>query len=194
MQELINWFSDNLLELGGFMAAIIYLRFSIRQNKLLWPWGIATSAVYMYLFFESKVYGYAALNLYYVVISIYGWFHWNKQDRKAAEDEKVRPAYLKNWLAVIASGILIWVTLYLLLTQFTDSQIPVGDSFTTAFSIIATWLLARKILENWIFWIVIDSVAAGLYFHQNLKLTAILYLIYTAMAVIGYREWKKSLQ
>lgn len=193
MQDIYHWVTANLLELAGFIAALIYLRFSIRQNKLLWPWGIATSAVYMYLFFQSKVYGYAALNLYYVVISIYGWFHWKNKEQNADDHESIKPAHLTKGWAVIGISIFLWGVLYLILVRFTDSQIPVGDAFTTAFSITATWLLARKIIENWIFWILIDTVAAGLYLHQNLYLTAILYVIYTIMAIIGYRAWKKSL-
>lgn len=193
MQVIVEWVRLNALELGGFVAALIYLRFSIRQNKLLWPWGIATSAVYMYLFFQSKVYGYAALNLYYVIISIYGWFHWKRKEQNADQDASIKPTHLTKGWAILGITVLIWAILYLILIRFTDSQIPLGDSFTTAFSITATWLLARKIIENWIFWILIDTVAAGLYFHQHLYLTAILYVIYTIMAVIGYRAWKKSL-
>jgi nicotinamide mononucleotide transporter len=194
MQEIIGWLSNNALELSGFAAALIYLYFSINQNQLLWPWGIATSAVYVYIFFDSKIYGYAALNLYYVFISLYGWYHWRSANQtNQAGSLKPKPGRIKNWGLVIGISLLFWVAIYFILSRFTDSQIPAGDSFTTAFSIMATWLLARKILENWIFWIVIDAVACGIYFQQELYLTSILYLVYTIMAIIGYLEWKKSL-
>lgn len=196
MEILSAWFYENYIELIGFVAAVLYLCFSVRQHIFLWPFGIITSLVYTFLFYQQKIYGYAGLNAYYVVISIYGWLQWNRLSKQARDEGKESdvPTHSSSNLIIMLIGLTLWIIMYWLLKYYTDSPIPVGDSFTTAFSIVATWMLAKKYIEHWLFWIVIDLTAFGLYVFQDLYLTSMLYLIYTIMAIVGYREWKKSMQ
>lgn len=196
MEILSAWLSENYIELIGFVAAVLYLWFSVRQHIFLWPFGIITSLVYTFLFYQEKIYGYAGLNAYYVVISIYGWLQWNRLSKQARDEGKESdvPTHSSSNLIIMLIGLTLWIIMYWLLKHYTDSPIPVGDSFTTAFSIVATWMLAKKYIEHWLFWIVIDLTAFGLYVFQDLYLTSMLYLIYTIMAIVGYREWKKSMQ
>jgi nicotinamide mononucleotide transporter len=133
-----------------------------------------------------------SLQFYYVVISIYGWINWKHGDDVAGKE--MPAAQLTKRLFVnlcIATG-LIYIIYYFILSRFTDSTIPKADSVVGALSIVGTWMLARKLIENWIVWIVADGLCVGLYFYKGLYPTAILFIIYTFMAAVGYWEWKKS--
>jgi nicotinamide mononucleotide transporter len=131
---------------------------------------------------------------YYLVISCYGWYHWT-HGKRGEQDEGLPVS--RASVKVLAGSLIIFIILFAsmaqLLDRLTDSNVPWGDAFTTAGSIIATWMLARKIIEHWLFWIVIDTVAATLYVYKAMYPTTVLYLIYTGIAVIGYFQWKKTL-
>lgn len=195
IHDILQYLIWNYLEIIGFVAAMIYLYFSIKQNIWLWPLGIITSLAYILLFYQQKIYGYAALNGYYVIISIYGWHLWWRNAKKSENTQMPDlPLHATRLLQIIFVGLILWFIFYLILSRLTDSVIPIGDSFTTAFSVVATWMLARKYLENWILWIVIDSIAAVLYWYQEMLLTTLLYLVYAVMAVIGYFQWVRSMK
>lgn len=132
-----------------------------------------------------------SLQIYYVAISIYGWLHWKKGGRQTRElpvsgsGSRLMSVLLITWL-------ILWVGMTTLLKYQTDSVVPVGDGFTTAGGIVATWMLARKIKEHWIFWVIIDLVSLILYIDKSLYATSGLFLIYTTMAVTGYIEWQRD--
>ena len=132
-----------------------------------------------------------SLQAYYVVISIYGWVHWNKGsgDQKSV---KVTRASGKVLIGTVLASFILWFVIYKIL-KLTNSDVPVGDAFTTAAAIVATWMLARKLLENWLFWIVIDSVSVILYVYKGLWATTVLYVVYTIVAVIGYFSWRRDM-
>jgi nicotinamide mononucleotide transporter len=189
---MISWLGTHYVEILGVILSILYLNFSIRQNILLWPLGIASALIYMVVFFQSKFYADMGLNAYYVVISIYGWILWSK----GREDKgKKLPVSRLGWRTAL---VLLLITaaafgiIGLILERYTDSPVPYWDAFTTALSFTATWMLARKILENWILWIIVDAVSMGLYFYRGLYPTLVLFAIYTTMAVIGYLKWRRS--
>ena len=135
-----------------------------------------------------------SLQLYYVVISFYGWYFWLKG--KTQNDKtlvSVRATTGKMWIKIIMSTIFIYAAILFVLIGYSDSDVPYLDSLTTTLSIVATWMLAKKYIENWLIWIFVDFVSTGLYMYKNLWPTVILFLVYTIMAVFGYFEWKKSL-
>ena len=188
---MISWLTANYVELLGVIFSLLYLFFSIRQNILLWPMGIISAILYMVVFFHSKFYADMALNGYYLVISIYGWILWRSGTRFGRELPVIR---LKGKLALIL-GVITTVGFFLIgviLSRYTDSPIPWWDALTTAVSFTATWMLARKILEHWILWIIVDIISMCLYLYRGLYPTLVLFAIYTTMAVIGYIQWKKS--
>lgn len=189
---MISWIAANFVEVLGVVFSLLYLVFSIRQNILLWPMGIVSALLYMLVFFQSKFYADMTLNGYYFIISIYGWILWRKGSRDSKEFPVVK---LKGKLAI--SLLLITSVSFLLigiiLSRFTDSPIPWWDAFTTALSFTATWMLAKKILQHWIIWIIVDLISMGLYLYRGLYPTLVLFGIYTIMAVIGYIQWKKTL-
>jgi nicotinamide mononucleotide transporter len=196
MWELFaRWLSEHYIEALGTIIGILYIFFSIRQNIFTWPTGIVTSALYVLVFFQSKLYAMMGLQVYYVFISIYGWHYWLKGAKnKNQEKTPVTRLPNKNLLWLIPATGFIYLAIFFILKKYTDSPVPHLDSLTTSLSIVATWMLARKVIENWLVWILVDAVSVGLYFYRGLWATTILFLVYTVMAIAGYFEWKKDLK
>jgi nicotinamide mononucleotide transporter len=188
---MFSWLASHYIEVLGVVFSLFYLYFSIRQNILLWPMGIISALLYMLVFFQSKFYADMALNGYYFVISIYGWIFWRRSTNEGnvLPVTRLQPRLALALLVITAGG---FVVIGFILSRYTDSPIPWWDAFTTALSFTATWMLARKILEHWILWIVVDLVSMGLYLYRGLYPTLLLFGIYTTMAVIGYIQWRKS--
>lgn len=193
MNTLISWIIANWIELIGVITGLLYLFFSIRQIIWVWPLGILTSAFYIVVFFDSGFYADMSMQVYYLAISFYGWYFWiygkGKQEEVLPVSRITRKAAL--WSALIF--VILFVVIGLVLDYYTPSVVPWWDSGTTAASIVATWMLARKIIEHWLVWVVVDAVSMGLYMHKGLYLTVFLFLVYTLLAVVGYVQWKKSM-
>ncbi|PLX24342.1 MAG: nicotinamide riboside transporter PnuC [Salinivirgaceae bacterium] len=188
---ILDWIIRNWIEIAAAALGIVYLILSIRQNILLWFFGLLTSALYIYVFLISKFYADMSLQAYYVIISIYGWLHW-KSGNNNSKELPVSSSGKKLMNILLGSWAILWVIMWAFLNYLTDSEVPIGDGFTTAGSVVATWMLARKIKEHWIFWIIIDFVSLVLYIDKGLYPTAVLFFVYTTMAVIGYIEWLRD--
>jgi len=194
LSRIFEWIVVNRIEILGAILGILYIFFSIRQSIFTWPTGLVTSALYIVVFFQSKFYADMGLQVYYVAISIYGWYYWAKGNtQKKSDTIPVKQIRKLLWLKLATVTVLIYFAILFILLKYTDSPIPFMDSFTTALSIVATWMLARKYIEQWLIWVLVDLVSAGLYIYKNLWPTVILFIIYTIMAVLGYNEWKKDL-
>lgn len=195
---------EQLLEYFGVLTGLLYLLLEIRQHRAMWVVGFLTSLVYVFVFFFSKIYADMGLNIYYVAISIYGFWQWSRQNKKrlaaVIPDQASRPnekILYRNLTLPLFTGILfaiaaIYALLYYLLHDFTDSPIPAGDAFTTAVGIVATWMLARRIIEHWIFWIIVNCVSVYLYYLRGLYPTMFLYICYALLAAVGLYTWKKK--
>jgi len=191
---VLDWLANNYIEVLGVITSLIYLYFSVRQMILLWPFGIISSALFIYIFFSTRFYADMALQIYYLFISMYGWYHWTHGIRESSSDKlPVKKVNVTTGIVLLMIFGMLWISIGMILKHLTDSDVPWGDAFTTAGSIIATWMLARKILEHWLVWIIVDLVAAGLYFSKGMYPTLILYLIYSIIAVVGYYQWRKDL-
>ena len=195
MSDIITgWLSEHYIEVLGAILGILYIFLSIRQKILTWPTGLLSSAIYVYVFFKSKFYADMGLQVYYVGISLYGWYYWLKGGKKENTDYvPVRKTGVRTILILIPITIIIYAVILYILLNFTDSPVPYMDSLTTALSIVATWMLARKMIEQWLIWIFVDLVSTGLYIYKGLWATTVLFIVYTVMAVVGYIEWKKDL-
>ncbi|MCT4602527.1 MAG: nicotinamide riboside transporter PnuC [Marinifilum sp.] len=189
----MNWIVDNIVEIIGTISGLIFLYLEIKQNKWLWPVGLLTSVMYIYVFFVAKLYADMSLQFYYVFISIYGWILWSRGKKQEEKKLPVIRLHLNLSLKLVAASIGIYALIAYILVNFTDGSVPYWDAFTTALSIVATWMLARKILEQWLVWIVVNSVSLGLYIYKDLNFTAVLFFFYTTMAVVGYLQWKKDM-
>ncbi len=192
--------ADLLIEFFGFLTALIYLYFSIKQKIWLWPFGILTSSLYIYIFYISSLYADMGLQIYYVLVSFYGWYFW-VHGINHNKDSNLSISTLSGSLALkllVILFVIYWIIVFILLKGpaylgMPPSDLPYWDAFTTSASIIATWMLARKIIEHWIVWIIVDSVSFGLYIYKELYITVVLFLIYTILAFVGFYEWKKDL-
>ena len=196
MNLFLDWAVSNKVELSGTFFGLVYIWFSIRQIIYTWPAGIITSVLYCWVFLVAKFYAGMGLQAYYVVISIYGWWCWQRGGDSASGEIKLCVSYCSRnlWIELFFINLLLTTLMYYLLSRYTDSPIPFGDAFTTSLSIIATWMLARKKIEQWLIWVFIDLVSVGLYIYRGLYPTVFLFLVYTVMAGIGYYEWRKELK
>jgi nicotinamide mononucleotide transporter len=194
MELIIKWLSGNYIELLGAILGIVYIFFSIRQSILTWPVGLLTSILYVWVFLVSKLYADMGLQMYYVVISVYGWYEWLRGNQ-SNHSESIQVSRLQMKLGIILSvvSLLLFLLIWFILKNYTDSPVPMADALATALSIVATWMLARKILEHWLVWIFVDAFSIGLFWYKDLHPTVILFVVYTGMAYLGYIEWKKEL-
>ncbi len=190
---MLNYIHNNWVEIAGAILSLIYLYLSIKQKISLWIFGFISSGLYVVVFFQSKLYADMSLQLYYVIISIYGWIHWKNVKNEDGKALQVKHLNKRNSLILLLSSILIYAVYFIILNYFTDTNVPKFDSLIGSLSVIATWLLARKYIENWLVWIVADGLAIGLFVYKELYPTSILFVVYTVMSVVGYRQWSKSL-
>ena len=188
----MTWVFNNIALLLEIVAVIFGVLYTVlmAQNKIsCWIFGILGSLLSVYLFVEyAKLYAEAVLYVFYIFAGIYGWIQWKKQKRV----EEIYQHKLSTHIKLIAAGTVVSILLYLGLTYFfTAAEKPLIDSFTTVFSFIATYLMAKKWIENWYYWLVIDAVSSSLYFSRGLEVYALLMLVYTILVGYGYWQWKK---
>lgn len=189
----MDYISEHWVEIAGFVLSFVYLYCSVTQRPSLWIFGFLCSALYIVVYFQSKFYADMTLQIYYLVVSVYGWINWKRGAVEKDGKEEMPVSHVpKRTVACLAVVSLMIFGAYYAVLIHTDSPLPAGDSFTTALSIVATWMLAKKYIEYWLVFIVVDAVSAGQYFYKELYPTAILFIVYTVMAVIGYRQWRKS--
>ena len=189
----MQYLSEHYIEIIGSGLSLIYLYLSIKQKISLWIFGFLSSALYIVVFFQSKFYADMSLQFYYLAVSVFGWISWRSGKQLSGEELPVKKTKKMQALVLLLITIFVFLLYYFVLTHYTDSPLPLGDSFTTALSIIATWMLARKLIEHWILWVIVDGLSAGLYFYKELYPTAILFVIYTMMALAGWLQWRKTL-
>ena len=207
--------ADNWLEVFGAITGIIYVFLEIRQNIWLWPVGLVTSAVYIIVFFTTRFYADMNLQGYYLVMSIIGWYWWVRgtgqgaqgTGRRAQGEEKkngglrddetegLQVTRLKTvtGLLLAAVFVLLYSGIWFILSRYTDSPVPEWDSFITSLSVVATWMLARKIYEHWYLWILVNAASVIIFSVRGLYPTVILYAVYLAMSFGGLKVWKKSI-
>lgn len=181
------------LELTGTLVGLIYLWLEYRASVWLWAANIVMPLIYVFVYYESGFYADMGINVYYLVASLYGWIMW-RRGRDSGKELPISHTPRKSVLPFSAIFSVLWVLIWLVLTRFTDSTVPVGDAFTTALSVVALYMLAQKYVEQWLVWIVVDVVCAALYIYKGLYPTAILYLLYSVVAWFGYRRWLKMMK
>ena len=178
------------LEVAGAVIGLVYLWLEYRASVWLWAAGIVMPAIYIFIYAKSGFYADMGINIYYLLAGIYGWAVWL---RRGENGEELPISHTPRRLIAPLSllGIACWGVILFILLRYTDSTVAFGDSFTTAASIVALYMLARKYAEQWVVWIVIDVVCCWLYISKGLYPTAILYGLYSLLAIFGYRKWLK---
>lgn len=186
---------EHVLEYFGVLTGLIYLILEIQQHRAMWIVGFVTSVVYIFVFFFSRFYADMGLNIYYVSISIYGFWQWKKHPIDGnGSSAKIVYYHVKlvPGLILLGGTTVLYAVLYYILSHWTDSPVPAGDAFTTALSITATWMLARRLLEHWWVWVVVNLVSSVLYYQRELYPTVFLFFCYGILAVVGWINWKKK--
>ncbi len=182
------------IEIVGAVIGLLYLYLEYGANKWLWPVGIIMPVVYVWIFFQSKFYADMGVNIYYFFASIYGWIYWTRHKQQQEEELPVTHIPRRHLLPLVAVGAALFAAIAFILVRYTDSPVPYGDSFTTALSILGMWLLARKHVEQWLFWFMVNVVSSGLYLWKGLYPTSILFAIYSVISVFGYFKWKRMVE
>ena len=196
MIEVINTIAhqllqNSLLELAAVIFAVAYLVLAVRENSLCWYAAGLSTLIFLFIFWDVKLYMESGLQIYYLAMAFYGWYQWRGANRETAS------LRVSKWRAkqhVIALALIATLTLISgsLLNSGTDANLPYLDSFTTWASVVTTFMVARKILENWFYWLVIDSVSIYLYLDRELYFTSLLFAIYIVIIFFGWFAWNRS--
>lgn len=185
-----TYLSQNWIEIVGATLGLIYLYYEYRASSRMWPLGISMSLFYTYVYIDAKFYSFAIINIYFIVLGVYGWIKWlqNKNNKKG--NILLRHCPIKLFVPILISIVLIFSLLVFILTYLTDSPVTYGDSFITTFSIVAMWMLTQRYVEQWILLTILNVVSVFIYMQQQLYPTTILYTIYSIASYFGYLRWK----
>lgn len=187
----------NYLEIAGTVIGLLYLYLEYKANAWLWVASIAMPAIYLFVYYDAGLYADFGISVYYILASLYGLVCWLKRPAKegqTSESLRITRTPKSLWIPLSAICIALFLLIGYILSSFTDSNVPWADAFTTALSIVALWMLARKYVEQWLVWIAVDLASTILYVYKDLWFTAGLYLLYTVIAVFGYRKWKRMMK
>lgn len=213
-----SWLLMTVPEMIAVITGIASVLFARRENILVYPVGIISVLLYVYICLEVKLYADSLINFYYFLVSIYGWYYWKRggaEQRRDAyrEGESMDSVYLHeeresqkgeeaeiSWNSLMENLRLLFLTICIavasgyILDRFTDSNVPYWDGSTTAIFCVAMWLMARKKIENWIFWLIGDAMSIPLYLYKHLCFSSLQYLVFTILAMAGYLEWYRRVQ
>lgn len=178
----------SIWELVAVVLGIAYLLLAMRESRWCWYAAFASTAIFLFIFWDVSLFMESALQVYYLAMAVYGWLQWRPV---TAERDSLRISSWSSRQHCTAIGAILFLSLTsgTLLDHYSSAQLPFLDSFTTWGSILTTWMVTRKILENWLYWIVIDGVSIFLYLDRGLYLTALLFMVYLVIVVFGYRKW-----
>lgn len=192
MQVVIEQFlATSPWEAAASLIGLAYLLLAVRRNLLCWLCAFVSTSIYLVLFARASLYMQSALQVFYLVMAVYGFIDW-KRGRTKAGDVRIESWSVNQHVMVAALVIIVSALNGWALSRWTDSPAPYLDSFVTWGSIVTTWMVARRIIENWLYWIVVDAVAAWLYFSQGLLATTVLFIIYLGIVVRGYFVWRRE--
>lgn len=184
-------FGTGILEWCGVFTGILCVWLAAKNNIWNWPVAIVSVLIYIFIFFETKLYADMGLQVYFFAMNIYGWYFWSKHRSNLQESRPITLITKKEIVLSIIGVIGFTIGLGLLLFKKTDASFPFIDSFCTACSLIAQIFLARKVLQNWLIWIFVDAIYIGLYFSKDLYATGLMYALYIGIATMGYLDWRK---
>jgi nicotinamide mononucleotide transporter len=193
---LMQWFITHYIELLATVTGILYILFTIREKILLWFFGIVSSALFVWVFFKSSIYAYSFLYIYYVIMGFYGWYNWSRPrdpEEGSSNQLSVHKTSPAGLIICISVSLLFAFPVYLLLRKYSDSDVAWLDALLSSSGMVATWMLTQKMIEQWIFWIVIDLLSCSLMIYKGLYPSSLLFAAYALLALKGFIEWRKGL-
>ena len=181
------------LEIVAVVIALAMVGCNIREIHWGWPLAIVSSLMYFALFWRSRLYGDAALQIFFAVVALWGWYQWLRGHRADGSVLRVTRLTRRGLALTVVACALLWPVTGFFLKTFTDTDVPWWDAFPTAVSLVGQFLLGRKFIENWVVWIVVNVVSVGLFAYKDLWLTVGLYSVFIALSWVGWKEWKRRL-
>ena len=182
-----NW---SAIECVAVFFSILYIILAAKENIWCWGAGAISASLYIYICLFAQLYPQTGLQIFYLFMAFYGYYHWNKKEQSL----QIIEWSISKHLFILAIGTVLTFLMGFYFATYTNAKMPIVDSFNAIFSVFATYMIAKKILGNWLYWIVIDSVAAYLYFSMGLHLTSLLFVSYAIIAILGYLSWMKKLK
>ncbi len=194
ISQILNGASNSsALELVAVLFGFISVWLAKKENIWLYPTGLINVSLFVYICAIYGLYADMGINIYYVIISVYGWFMWTRKGQNSEDILSISVSTITERLLQIGASICFGIIIYFLLIEFTDSSVPLWDATTTGIFIVAMILMARKKIEHWIAWIIGNLISVPLYLYKGLAFTSLQYLIFTILAISGYISWKKKL-
>ncbi len=188
----MEFLQNHWLDITTTALGLAYILLEYKASVWMWVVGFFMQSLGIVLYYQKGLYADCGMEFYYLAMTVYGFIAWMRHSSRK-KDLPIRHMPRKTALVWVGLGLAFWLAIYLILSNFTDSRVPVADAFTTAFSIVGIWALARKYIEQWFVWIIVDIVTCALYFYKDIPFKASLYGLYVIIAVFGYFKWKKSL-
>jgi nicotinamide mononucleotide transporter len=180
-------------EMLAVIFSIAYTVLAAYENNWCWPAAIISVSIYICICFSAKLYSETGLQLFYLIMAFYGWWLWNT-NKTTNQKLIISQIKLKAHIILILSGLLFTCVFYFIMKTYTDAALPLADAFVTAFSLTTTYMMTKKYIENWMWWIVIDGLSIYIFISRDLPLTALLYFIYVIIVVVAYFKWRGELQ
>ena len=188
-QNLLN---TNWIEIVAVIFGLLSVWYAKKEKILVYPTGIINVLIYIYICYIAGLYADMGINAFYFIMSVYGWYNWSRKidtSHRVPISKATRIQLIISLMAFFVFFLLLWYVL----VRFTDSVVPIWDSFTTSIFIVSMWLMALKKIENWLGWIIGDALVIPLFAYKGLIFTSFQYIVFLALAISGYLEWRKKL-
>jgi len=203
----MEFLTAHWLDITTTVLGLAYILLEYKASAWMWAVGFAMQALGILLYYEKGLYADCGMEFYYLAMTVYGWWRWVRHEELSVNEtsqgdsprvkqeslpvSRFPSRLILPWLVII---VVIWGIIYWILVTFTNSNVPLADSFTTALSIVGIWALAHKFLEQWFIWIAVDVVTSALYFYKDIPFKASLYALYVIIAIFGYRKWREMIK
>jgi nicotinamide mononucleotide transporter len=197
MQQIISQFQTDLHQTSWFeiiavLTGIASVIFSRKENILVYPVGMISTGIFIWLYITHGLYADASVNFYYTVMSVIGWIMWSRKS-EGKSLLKITASSKNDLSKAVIFFLTCWLVLFFLLSRLTDSTVPIADSFTSAAAFTGMWLMNKKKLENWTWWIITDLASVPLNFYKHLVFASFQYLVFLVLAIMGYITWRKKI-
>lgn len=190
-QQLLD---TTALEFIAVITGILSVWYGKKEHILIYPFGIVNVAIFIYITYNYGLYAETGIYSYYLIMSIYGWWNWKNTQNSVASQIPITKSNRRDHVIYIASSLMAFTFVYLLLIRFTDSNVPILDAITTSLAVTAMYLMALKKIEHWLFWIACDLISIPLYIYKGLPFSSFQFLIFTYIAILGWISWRKKLR
>ena len=191
---MTDFFLSHWLDITTTLLGLAYILLEYKASIWLWAVGFVMQVMDIVLYYDKGLYADCGMEFYYITMTVYGFVNWKffkgEGENKDLPVKHFKRSLILPWTVITLAA---WGVIWWLLVEYTDSQVPIADSFTTAFSIVGVWALARKYLEQWLIWISVDVVTSALYFYKDIPFKACLYGLYVLIAVLGYIKWRQMM-